>query len=284
MNKKKYFALDAIRFSFRMFREHFYFNFNIFSFASLTLFAAISLISLTPLRPTTGKPLNIIAEVVHWISGQKEISVTEELEILKPNVFFIFFTVILIAMFLFYWRIMALKMGIMLYDKRSLSLKEIVSSSKKTIPYLGFSFVSRLATLIGSYFFTILGLFIDIRLKFGEYFIIDKDADTIDALQSSWNVSKKHIWDIFLLSITMTSILLVGSVGIKELCQYVGIDIVSIIITFYGLFTYIFINTCAYAFFFRKIFEENQMKLTPENVIDQDYNQLPKSAPEQLQP
>lgn len=284
MNKKKYLALDAIRFSFRMWREHFYFIFKVFSLISFLLSGVMLLICLLKVKLMTHNHLRIIAGTLHWIVGGRNVSIIEAVGILKPDLFFVGLTLGFIATFAFIADMAGSKMGIMLYDKKNLSIKGVIFCYKKIPTYFSYMFIYLCALATGYKIFVVLGLWLEMRLKLGRYFILDKNLGTQQALKNSWNISRQRIRDMFLLYIMKIFLFYASIMLTDELCQWIGIDMISIALACYATFTYTFINASAHAFMYRRILEEKQTQLTPANVIQEDYNQIQKPLQESLHP
>ncbi|HJZ23819.1 MAG TPA: hypothetical protein VJ201_05140 [Candidatus Babeliales bacterium] len=165
-------------------------------------------------------------------------------------------------------------MSIALYDNKNISFKETVSILRKTPSYFGTIGLYYIVIFIGYYLFIIPGLLMEIRLRFCKFFIVDSNAGAVQSLKGSWRISKEHIFDILIMHTIGRSVVIIGTMISDGLCKLIAIDVISLAIMCYTIFTYAFIIVCAHAFFYRKLLEEKQKQLETISMIDESDNQI----------
>ena len=278
MNKKKYLALDAICFSLRMFRKHCYSLLKLSVVAGLLLWGMTALIYTIQHGFVAHDDLRMTIAILHdAVSGS-----FSYFEDLKSGGLITIFIVVLILIFAGISDMIGSKIALILYDDKDISFKDVISCMRRSPSYFGAVVVASSATRLGG-FFLILGLLMELRLNLCRYFVVDKNASINQALRGSYGISKGHMLDIFMASMMMQALMVI----LIMLSNILGLLIMSTIIAFmivcYTTFTCVFINSCVYAFFYRRLLEEKEMKLAPAHVINEDSNQIPKSAQETLQ-
>ncbi len=258
MNKKKYLAFDAIRFSVKMLRKHFNFLFKLFSVASLLLCVIVLLVCYIKQGFITQNDFKAITTALNYFTMKRTPVITEQLKELGLIRFIVLFVSVFTSIYLCICDMIGLVLSIRLYDNKYISFKETISYFRKIPSYLGAAILYFFVTNAGYYFFIIPGLLIDIRLRLWKYFIVDKNIGIIRSLKGSWRISKGHMFDIFMVYIITQSIIMLSTMMSNALCGLIAIDIISVAIICYTTFTCLFINVSAHAFFYRKLLEEKQ--------------------------
>jgi hypothetical protein len=272
MNKKKYLAFDAIRFSFKMLRKHFYFFFKLFSVASLLFCVIALLVCYIKQGLITQDDFKAITTTLNYFTTRRALEITKQLKELELTRFIVLFIPLFASIYLVICDMIGSVLSIRLYDDKYISFKETVSHFRKIPSYFGVAVLYSLVTSAGYSLFIIPGLLMEIRLRFCKYFIVDKNIGIIQSLKGSWHISKAHMFDIFMVSIMGQSIVMIGTMMSNGLCELIAIDIISIAIICYTTFTCLFINVCAHAFFYRKLLEEKQKQLEIVSIIDENHN------------
>ncbi len=85
-----------------------------------------------------------------------------------------------------------------------------IQSFPNILNYFLASILSGLASLIGCIFFIVPGIYFYIRLQFFGFFIVEEKQGAIDALRSSWQLTKDQGKPLFLLFLSSILFLLLG--------------------------------------------------------------------------
>lgn len=274
MNKKKYLAFDAIIFSFKMLRKHFYFLFKLFSVASLLFCVIPLLVCYIKCGFITQNDLKAITTALNYFTTKRATGITGQLQELELIRFIVLFIPLFASIYLVICDMIGSVLSIRMYDDKYISFKEIISHLRKIPSYFGVGILYSLVINAGYYLFIIPGLLMEARLILCKCFIVDNNIGIIQSLKSSWHISKAHMLDIFMVSIILQSIVMIGTMMSNGLCELITIDIISVAIICYTTFTCLFINVSAYAFFYRKLFEKKQKQLEFINIIDENHNQI----------
>jgi len=282
MNKKKYLAFDAICFSFKMLREHFYFFCKLVSAAILLFVGIIVLVCYTKRGFITQNDFKAITIALSCFMTEGSFGITEQLKELELTRFIVLFLPSFVSIYLVICDLIGSALSIRLYDGKLISFKEAVSCLRKIPRYFGIAILYSLAMRLGYYLFIIPGVLMQIRLKLCKYFIVDKNIGVIQSLKDSWHISKGHMFDIFMISIIGQSILTIGILIGKGLCELIAIDIISVAIMFYVILTCLFINASAHGFFYCKLLEEKQKQLKTVSTIDENQDQIPTPIQENI--
>lgn len=104
--------------------------------------------------------------------------------------------------------------------------------------YLLAGIIMGLLVGIGIILLIIPGIYIAMRLQFAMAYIIEEDADAIDALTRSWNLTKGHCLNLFLLFLIM-----------------IGLSILGMLLLFVGFFVTVPLIYMMYCYAFRKLVE-----------------------------
>lgn len=67
-----------------------------------------------------------------------------------------------------------------------------------------------LIVIVGCIFFIIPGIYLALRLQFFMAFIVEENAGITDSLKMSWNITKGHAGDLFILWLAMIAICILG--------------------------------------------------------------------------
>jgi uncharacterized membrane protein len=91
---------------------------------------------------------------------------------------------------------------------------------KPAVKYLVASIVQGIITLVGFILLIIPGIIFSVRLQFINYLIVDKNLGPIDAIKTSWNITRGNTWNLFFFGI------LIGLINILGLlCLVIGLFI-----------------------------------------------------------
>jgi hypothetical protein len=100
----------------------------------------------------------------------------------------------------------------------------------------------------GLIMFIVPGIFFACRLAFVSYLIIDQKMDVMDALKTSWEMTRGHGWSIFLIGLLAIPIVIAG-----------------IIMIFFGVFLSIIWISCAFAIIYHAVCREKGQYISPVN-------------------
>ncbi|WP_085536035.1 hypothetical protein [Massilibacteroides vaginae] len=82
--------------------------------------------------------------------------------------------------------------------------------SRKLLKYIASSIVYSIIVTIGIILLIIPGIYLGIRLQFYSAFIVDEDCGAIESLKRSWEITKGQELPLFLLSLVMILISIIG--------------------------------------------------------------------------
>jgi len=82
------------------------------------------------------------------------------------------------------------------------------------INYVLTSIISGVIIIIGLVLFVIPGIIFALRLHFAKYLVIDKEMGPVDAIQKSWNITKGITWNLFLLTLLLILINILGFIAL----------------------------------------------------------------------
>jgi uncharacterized membrane protein len=102
--------------------------------------------------------------------------------------------------------------------------------------YFGYSIVYGICIVVGLILLIVPGIIAIIRLQPGYYLVVDKGMGPIEALKASWNMTKGETWNLFLFTLVV-----------------VAMNIVGAIIFFIGLIVTIPITMVAMGYIYRKL-------------------------------
>ena len=111
--------------------------------------------------------------------------------------------------------------------------------TKSILNYFLVSVLRSLIIVVGFILFIIPGIIFSIKLQFATYLVIDKDMGVVDSLNKSWEMTKGVKWNLFLFSLLLVLINIVGLLAL----------IVGLIIT-------IPLSIIATAFVYRKLYSQ----------------------------
>jgi uncharacterized membrane protein len=107
---------------------------------------------------------------------------------------------------------------------------------KPVVKYFIGTTVQGIITLIGFILLIIPGIIFSIRLQYVSYLIVDKDLGPVEAIKTSWNITRGNTWNLFFFGI------LIGL-----------INILGLICLIVGLFVTVPLSALAAAFVYRKL-------------------------------
>jgi len=76
--------------------------------------------------------------------------------------------------------------------------------------YLGAAILTWLIVTVGFLLLIVPGVIAALGLYFASYFVIDRGAGPINALKQSWHMTKGHKWQLFLFSLVLIGLNLLG--------------------------------------------------------------------------
>ena len=152
-----------------------------------------------------------------------------------------FFLVAFLISILFLLGQMVLQLGMVkvsldLVDRGKAEFSELYMSYPKLLNFLVASIVYGFVVVLGLILFVIPGIYLIIRYQFYTYYILDKNASAIDSLHMSADMTRGNILNLFLLSIII-----------------VFINILGAILLFVGLLFTIPMSMMVYAYLYRKL-------------------------------
>lgn len=256
MNTKNYLAFDSIRFGLRAIIDHF----SLF-LKSLLLFLTFCGMLLI-LRWITKGPIDV-DDLWLVIESMDPFKVGYYKEI-RPGAYFS----LLRLLFRILLNLLSVKVALMAYDKQKFSLREIFSCFT-LLPKFSLSSLLRIIAIgIGFILLVIPGVILFLSLTFFEYFILDKNLGPIEALRSSYSITKNRMFDIFILWILVETLSI-----IEPFVFFVPIVVAYIIAPPAGfvalgisVFIKVFIYSCAFAFFYRKLIEKQESRCKTNDI------------------
>jgi len=109
-------------------------------------------------------------------------------------------------------------MGIIRITLKFVDLEKPVFSDlfhgSSLINYILASIISGTIIVIGIVLFVIPGIVFALRLQFAKYLVIDKEMGPVDAIQKSWNITKGITWNLFLLTLLLILINILGFIAL----------------------------------------------------------------------
>lgn len=112
---------------------------------------------------------------------------------------------------------------------------------RPAVNYFIASFIQGIITVIGFILLIIPGIIFSIRLSYVSYLIVDKNFGPIEAIKTSWKITKGNIWNLFFFGILLGLINILGL-----LCLIIG------------LFVTVPLTMLATAFVYRKLLLQSE--------------------------
>jgi uncharacterized membrane protein len=106
------------------------------------------------------------------------------------------------------------KIFLNLHDKKKVSFSDLYSHYKLLIKYLIAGTLSSIITFIGYLLLIVPGIILSIRLQFVSLLVVDKGMGPIEAIKTSWSITKGISWNLFLF---LMLILLINIAGLLAL-------------------------------------------------------------------
>ena len=128
-------------------------------------------------------------------------------------------------------------------DKKKLQYSELFKNYRFILKYWLAEIIGGLITVAGFFLFIIPGIILAIKFQFIDYFIIDKGQGPIEAIKSSWEITRGIKWELFVFGLLIIGINLLGLLALG----------VGIIITYP-------VTTLAQAYVYRKLAKSNKKK------------------------
>lgn len=99
----------------------------------------------------------------------------------------------------------------MVYDEEDIpGFSVIFGQLPSLLPGIGISLVSIVIIMLGFLFLIIPGIWFFIALSFATYYLVDRDGGVFDSLRMSWNITKGHIVQIFLFTLAIVGLNILG--------------------------------------------------------------------------
>jgi len=98
------------------------------------------------------------------------------------------------------------------YDNHQPRLEELFTVPPHWISFLIAGIIYGLAVGIGLLLFIIPGLYIAVRWLFYGYAVVDRNAEATQALGISWELTKRHILELFLLLVVLFFLNVIGAI------------------------------------------------------------------------
>ena len=101
------------------------------------------------------------------------------------------------------------KIMINLHDHKAVTYDDLFTQYFLIFRYIGLQCLISFLVIFGLFMFVIPGLFLFQRLRFASYFVIDKNQSVIQALRSSWGITRGlvcKLWGFTLLSGILSAI------------------------------------------------------------------------------
>ncbi len=121
-------------------------------------------------------------------------------------------------------------------DGKKGDLKDLYQQYPLALKYIGASILEGLIVLAGFLFFIIPGIYLAVKLSMTTYVVVDKKAGPIDAIKSSYEITKGNWWNLVFLGVVSGLIAIAGALALLV-----------------GLFVAIPVIMIAYAFAYRKL-------------------------------
>jgi len=98
---------------------------------------------------------------------------------------------------------------------------------------LATSILVAVIVLVGFFFLIVPGIYLALRLQFAGFFVVDQDKSPIEAIKSSWELTKGEAGYLFLVTLTILGLTILGLI-----CLIVGVFVTAILS--YIMFAYLF--------------------------------------------
>lgn len=82
--------------------------------------------------------------------------------------------------------------------------------ARKILTYIITNIILVILVFIGIMLLIIPGFYLGLRLQFAFCFIVEEDAGIIDSLKKSWEITNGQVWLLFLLTLVMIGIVIIG--------------------------------------------------------------------------
>jgi uncharacterized membrane protein len=103
-------------------------------------------------------------------------------------------------------------------DKKKSIYADLFTHYDKTVNYMAGSSLYGLAVGLGLILLIIPGIYFGLRLQFFSYFTVEKNLGPIEALKSSWDITRGHTWQLLMYGLVVIGINLLGI-----LCLLIGL-------------------------------------------------------------
>lgn len=105
----------------------------------------------------------------------------------------------------------------------------------RVINYVLASVIYAIAICVGAILFILPGIYVAVRLQYYTMFILEEDANPIQALQRSWELTREQTWPLLLVNLSMIGLALIGM-----LLLFVGLFVAIPVI--YGMYVIVYRN------------------------------------------
>ena len=105
----------------------------------------------------------------------------------------------------------------------------------RVINYVLASVIYAIAVGLGTILFILPGIYVAVRLQYYTMFILEEEANPIQALRHSWELTREQTWSLLLVNLSMIGLALIGL-----LLLFVGLFVAIPVI--YGMYVIIYRN------------------------------------------
>lgn len=102
------------------------------------------------------------------------------------------------------------KIALKFYDHKKADFADLYDHYPLFLNYFLGSVLTGFIVMIGLILLIIPGIIFSIRLQFVSYLIIDRNLGPVEAVKKSWNMTKNHIWDLFLFGLVIGLVNVLG--------------------------------------------------------------------------
>lgn len=121
-------------------------------------------------------------------------------------------------------------------DSKKVTFGQLFSQTHVLLKGVVAAFLYGLIVVVGLILLIVPGIYLGIRLQFFKYFVVDKGYGPIQALKSSWDITKGNVWNLFLFGLLI-----------------ILINIAGLLVLLVGLFVSVPVTTVAVGYVFRKL-------------------------------
>ncbi len=114
----------------------------------------------------------------------------------------------------------------------NVEVQDVFSAFKNYWNAVGASILTGIIIIVGFIFVIVPGIFLACKLAFVPYLVVDKKLGVIEAISASWNMTKGHGWEVFLIGLLGIPIGIAGliclGVGVIISGMWIGTTLASL--------------------------------------------------------